>query len=420
MTDVGWLCLDGTNSWGTNTTLGANLIIRQPLLQRFLDIGANVYFFGLREESNVIEGKTYDNLVPIGQLKQNINQLLRDYDKQWKADPKEGSMSKWVVGHAISDALDSLAKDPLPKIDFLFAEYMDNGAAQIAYFSVILIHYAQRNVPIYVRDTERRFRYNSEIRELFDETRETMYSHRLGRYVDEEHLAELNGQIRMVYPFKAEWDDGTDGFYRTPPIYMPIIYDPERELPLVKLKEKKHPVVYIGNDNNRREMLEMWYGSLCHEAFVFGNWRKRRGGEEYVESWKQRNPRIRFADPVPMSVMLPALQRGWTSVVVYPKHYVTLGQLTDRMAELPLAGTIPIAPSELWNAKEWTLKDFIVTSPADMNVSIENIMGFTQRDYDDAVHAVRELLKKNFDADQVFNDLCVALMKDGVKIKELM
>ena len=418
MITLGWVCLDGTNSWETNSSLGANLIIRQPLLQRFLDMGGTVHWYGLREESQEIEGRVYERLIPNPSVKRLVNDVVRDRQKKWQEkSTQEGSMSRWVIGTALDEILKYFEHNPLPKIDFLFAEYMDNGPAQIAYFSAILLHYAKRNVPIYVRDTERRFRYNSELRELFDETRETMYSHRLGRYVYEDKLETLHGQIRMVYPFHAEWDDGTNGFYRTPPVYMPIIYDDRRELPLARLKDKNYPVLYVGNDNNRREMFEHWYGGLEHESYIYGNWRKRRGGEQYVEEWKQRNSKVTFSqDPLPMKIVLHMLQRGFASVVVYPKHYVTLGQITDRMAELAQAGIMPIAPSELWNAKEWTLDQFIVADIQKMNEQIDMIRGLSQSQYDEAVWEVRRLLASQFDADFVFNDLCVALMKDGIKI----
>lgn len=416
MLRVAWLCLDGTNSWSTNSSLGANLIIRQPMLQRFLDLGCTVEWFGLREDTNVIEGKEYPNMHLYPLVKKYVNERLRVRQKEWDSKKKrDGSMSKWVVGHAINDVLDWLDEEPLPKADFLFAEYMDNGPSQIAYFSVILIHYARRNIPIYVRDTERRFRYNSEIQKLFESKRDTIYSHRLGRYVDEEHIESLRGMIRMVYPFDAEWDDGTNGFYRDHPFYMPIVYDPTRELPLLRLSSKSYPVLYIGNDNNRREMLERWYSVLRHKAHIYGNWRRR--DLEYVNSWKEINKKVRFGDaPIPMIEVLPTLQKGWTSVVVYPKHYVTLGQVTDRMAELGLAGTIPIAPVELWNATQWTLPEFIVGDAKQLNRTIQSIMDMKQRQYDEAVMAVRLLLRENFDADYVFNDFCVTLMKDGIRI----
>lgn len=423
MLKVGWLCLDGTNTWKTNSSLGANLIIRQPLLQRFLDIGARVEWYGLKETSNLIEDVEYSNLRPNIQVKDLVNSAFRKYDKEWKAKkPKEqaklGSMSKWICENTIEYALMYLKLHPLPKVDFLFAEYMDNGMGQICYFTTILVYYAMQGVPLYVRDTERRFRYNSEISKVVETPRKTIYEHRLQRYISQDHVNAIRGRIRMVYPYHSEdWDNGTRGFYKTPAAFMPIVYERNRELQLPSVKHRVHPVVYIGNDNNRREMFEMWYGALKQRAFIYGNWRKRAGGDAYVESWKTINPLVTFApDPIPVHLVLGGLQRASCSVVVYPKHYVTLGQITDRMAELAQAGTIAIAPRELWNAEEWALPQFIVRDTDHMNTVIEDILTYDDGTYREAAYEQRKLLREHFNGDLVFNDFVSILQKDGVKV----
>ena len=429
---VGWVSPEGTNTWETVSTVGTSIIIRIPTFRRLLERNHDVIWFGLKKQGHLIEGKD-EGLKPVYRINDYIKEFLREAKKKWDGgkvkNPNGYSMSKWVTTTAIRKSLKVLRAAPPPDIDVLFAEYMDNGMPQIVFFTVLVLHYAARDVPIYVRDTENKFRYVSEYKILSDSVRDNMYSHRLGRYVAEEDIQSLRGKLRMVYAFDAsEWDDGTNGFYRLPPLYFPLMYDPERELIIPLLSDKlTKPVVYIGNDNNRRPMFKKYYGGLkkytartlpadvrgrIRMADVYGNWQRSAPG--FVE---EMNPkRVRFNPPISQELMLRRLSESLCTVFVTKEIYAKCGQVTTRSAEVSLAGTLAVVPRRVPRADEWALSEFIVDDVDGMNKAIQFMTNMSDTAYVEAVYAQRGVIQNYYHADLMFDNLILAFMEDGVRV----
>lgn len=407
--NIGWVSPEGTNDWRTVSTVGTSIVIRVPLFREWVNRGDKIFWYGLKENGHRLEGVEHKSIIPDYEMKRLVRDYLNEAKKAYEDLPKKEkksitSKSKWQTERAIKGMLKTLVDiEPAP-IDVLFMEYMDNGMHQIVFFSVILLWYAQNtDVPIYVRDTENKFRYVSEYKILHDEARDNTYSHRLGRYVPEDLLSILRGRIRMVYAFDAsEWDDGTEGFYRLPPIFFPMVYDPSRELVIPKRKEMKTPVVYIGNDNNRRPMFTRWYGSLRHEAQIYGNWIRRAG--DFVDGFQQ-NPNVNFNEPIKQDVMLERLRRAYSTVFVTKEIYAKCGQVTTRSVEVSLAGTIAVVPTSLPKWETWALSDFVVNSPDGMNNVIEDIMSMSSKQYRDAIMAQRQIVSEHYHTDVVMEML---------------
>jgi len=388
------------------------------MFNRFLWHGDSIEWFGLRKESHLLEGVKYLDIRPHEGTRALVMSSIRDATKLWKAgdvkNPHNLTMSKWISTTAIRHCLKHLERNPLPKIDFLFAEYMDNGMSQIVYFSVLLLYYAKRDIPLYVRDTEHKFRYISELDKLHDTPRDNMYSHRLGRYVAESDIQSLRGKIRMVYAWDNPlWDTGTDGFYKTPSVSLPVIYDPKRELPIQPVDVRKTPVVYIGNDNDRRPMFQTYYGGLKYRAEIYGNWNRRAA--DFVAQMADINPKVRFNDPIPQHLMLPRLAHSLSTVFVTKKIYKAVGQITDRACEVSLAGAVAVTPSEISNAGVWTLPEFIVGGVADMNRAIKSISRLSDKQYASVIKDQRKVISKHYDADFVMSDFIDVLISDGVR-----
>lgn len=421
---LGWLCLDGTNSWETVSTLGTSIDIRLAVFDEILALGSSIHWFGLRKNSHLIRLKEHPRVVPDELLKQLVNDEIRRQNEQWRAisgkkkamklrNPNGYPMSKWVGSRAVTAVLRTLERHPLPEVDAFVAEYMDNGINQIVYFAAAIIHYSSRSIPVYVRDPERRFRYISEFSILHETPRSNMYEHRLERYLAPEHVDVIRGKIRMIYPFHADWDKGTDGFYRGKPIEMSVAYDASREIDIVPLKERI-PVVMVGNDNNRRAFIEEWYGPLKHRANIYGNWKKRDAN--YVKSWKKINKKVRFFPPVPQDRAIETLGRGASSIFHIPQMSIRLGQVTYRVCEVPMAGSINITPHGIQRAEEWTLPDFIVNNPKEVNQKIQELVALSDREFRGLVEAQRELVRQTFEASYVAWDLIEALREDGVEV----
>ena len=417
---LGWVSPEGTNSFSTASTIGTSIVIRPPIFKKFIERGDTVFWFGLKQGSHLFEGEDV-GLVPIYEIKEVVNSHLREAQKEWEFgevnNPNNYSMSKWRTTKAIRGTLKHMRRNMnMPELDVLFAEYMDNGMTQIVFFTCIILYYAQKDTVLYVRDTENKFRYVSEYKIKSDEPRDNMYSHRLGRYVRGRDIETLRGKIRMCYAFKAPWDDGTDGFYRIDhggPLYFPMVYDPERELPL-KFKNKHTPVVYIGNDNNRRPMFEEYYGNIRYNAQIYGNWIRR--ATNFSDEIRKRNKRVYFNPPIAQTEMLPELSRAYSTVFVTKKIYQQCGQVTTRSVEVSLAGTIAIVPDVLPEWDTWALEDFVVSGPSEMNRAIEHVMSLKKNQYRDAIMDQREVVSESFHVDKMFDVLLDQFEIDGVMI----
>lgn len=424
--NLGWLCLDGTNTWSTVSTLGTGINVRLPIIKRLVASNDTISWFGIRKDSHLVEGEKNNRVLPYYEAAQVSGRLLRAAQKEWnenyareswqrRNNPNKFPMSKWVGGRAVEDTLSYWKENKtLPVIDVLVAEYMDTGMGQIAFFSSILAHYAAQNVPIYVWDQERRFRYVSELKRLYADPRPNMYEHRLERYIPHRIIDLLRGKIKMCYPFDAEWDDGTNGYYRLPSFNLSAIYDPARALSLPTRQEKIVPVVMVGNDNRRRPFIEKWYGGLKHKAQIHGNWEKRDAA--YVNSWKEINRRVKFYPPMPQHLLLQTQRTGWATIHHLPQMSIDLGQVTYRVCEAPLAGTIMICPKDITTHERFTLSDFVASSPDHINQLVWDLMDMPMPLYHFALIEQRELVEKNFGADKVISDFLEMLIDDGVDV----
>ena len=415
--NIGWVCIDGTNDWETVSTLGTCIDIRIAFFNRFLKNKRNkIYWFGVKKNSQTLEGKSISNLIPNKTLAA-VRQAFLENRKKWANLPYREKRSvtsptKWLAEHAMDSLWVSVDNGTLemPECDVVVAEYMDTGVHYQVYFAFVLAYYAKRNVPLFVRDPERRFRYTTEFSILHKQPRENMYEHRLGRFVSQETVDLLRGKIRMIYPFKAEWD--VNDFYRETPLEIAVMYDKGRDLPIPDSWEsvKKHPVVMIGNDNNRRPFIEKWYGGLRYPSQIYGNWADR--DIKYAEGFDKISDLVWFNDSVGQDEVLPTLQTGDATIYHLPPNSIRLGQITYRACEAPMAGTVNISPAVIPRADEFTLPEFIVNDVDELNECIENIMYMTNDQYTEAIEAQRNLVYGNFSADKIYNRFIKALRKD--------
>lgn len=423
--NIGWLCLDGTNSWDTVSTTGTDINVRVPLFNRLHDRGDKVIWFGLKPNSHLLEGDDLDFMRPHNEAIEICKVNVRAAQKIWDENNKKRKwqkkhnaegypMSKWVGHAAVTATLATWDKNKnlLPNCDAFIAEYMDTGLGILVLFTSLLVHYARRGTPLYVIDFERRFRYVTELKLLHDEPRGNMYEHRLERYIPHSCIDDLRGKIRMIYPFACDWDDGTNGYYKTPSIDLSVVYDVKRELSLPRLREKLAPIVMVGNDNKRRPFIEKWYGGLKYRADIYGNWAKR--DSTYVESWREINRKVRFHEPVGQHELLQTLRTGYATIYHLPPMSIDLGQITYRVCEASLAGTINISPAEIKNPELYTLPQFVARDPKHLNQMLKGIMSMSEKQYQRVIQEQRKLVSHYFDADYVFDDFIEMLVMDGV------
>lgn len=419
---LGWLSPDGTNDWSTVSSLGTDIEVRIGIFKEFLaDPKNRLVWFGMKKGSGNLEGKSNKHIDSQENYHGLVNKALSDATKLWKAgkvkNPHDYTMSKWISNWAIEYVLHFLEHEPLPKLDAFFAKYMDNGYGQIVYFTCLLIHYARRGTLIYVSDNERRFRYISELKRLAATPRSNMYEHRLERYVPHSFIDELRGKIRMAYAFDASsWDDSTKGYYRGLPIYLPTIYDEDRE---VKLDDnwwarKKIPVITICNDSGRRPMIEKWFGGLEYKSRIYGNWRRK--DPEYVKQFRATHRLVHFIDSIPQDRLLHVQSRSFATIYTLPEMAVKLGQVTYRPAEAPLAGTLMLTPVNMEHAEDFTLPQFIVKSVDELNKMVGILPKLTRKTYRAMVEEERDLVKLHFGRETMYGNLMYAFKQDGVKI----
>jgi hypothetical protein len=420
--NLAWVTLDGTNS--TSSTLGTNTLIRVTLFRQLVRDGHRIHWFGLKAHSHLLDGQEEHQIVPHYDVKKLVQDSIKKYQAIWDSgqySPTEMSMSKWVASNAIEDVLAYLKNyKKMPKVDAVFLEYMDNGFAQIVYFATLLIWFAKQKIPIYVRDTEHRFRYLSELKALHDTPRRNMYEHRLERYILPKHVRAIRGTIRMVYAHDSEWDDLTGGFYRGPTMSIPVVYDETREIPLRRIPpvntKVRAPIIYIGNDNRRRAALEQWFTrAVRHKIYVYGNWKRK--DPKYTSAFEKANPKVKFGDPIPQETLIDQLSRGLTTFYLQPKDYIVLGQITDRVCEAALAGTIMLVPREVKVGRAVTARGYgRVRDVSALRDLLREISGLSNSEYRAVVEQQRKVLRTAFGAEPMYEYFKACLREDGVKI----
>jgi hypothetical protein len=418
--NIGWLSPEGTNSFDSVSTLGTSINPRRYLLKRFLRDGHSVHWFGLKAGGHIFDSPEDEmNIRTYYDIKDQIQWYLKEGRKVWNEgkakNPEDWSMTKWIISRAVRRTIRFMKKLKLPKLDVLFAEYMDNGMGQVTFFSAIVLYYCDMDTVIYVRDTENKFRYITEYRVLYPETRDNMYSHRLERNIPEEYIQKLRGRVRMSYGFRGEWDEGTEGFYKTPPLFLPFTYDDEREVDIDEaVRRKRTPVVYIGNDNNRQKMFREYYGAINYKSHIFGNWGV--SAPDFVNDIILHNPNVVFKTPMQQKGMIERLSRAYSTVFVTKDIYMKCGQVTTRSAEVSQAAVIAVVPNTIPEAERFALDDFIVDGPDDMNDAIDHILGMKRSAYRDAIMDQRKLVKKHYGTGRTYRKMLKQFEEDGANV----
>lgn len=105
------------------------------------------------------------------------------------------------------------------------------------------------------------------------------------------------------------------------------------------------PLVYIGNQYDRDDAFHHYFAPAArhHVHLVAGKWTR-------TQPW----PHITFLGRLPFDQIDGLYRRSLTTVLLLPARYRNAGQMTQRLAEAALAGCLPLTPTNIRDADQFS------------------------------------------------------------------
>lgn len=385
---LGWLSVEGTNSASTCSTLGTNFHLRRGMLEQSWKHGYKVEFFGCKKGGHLWDDKKHPNINDNFAITEIVNSALRRYTRQAEVKNKKigDSKSRWIVSKSIDYVLKNAH---FPRCDVMWVEFMDPGLPSIVLSVAVMIHYARKNVPLFVRDGDIKFRYITSLRPLHDKSRKTMYEERIQRYISDKQLDAIRRKFVLIYAFDTSWAPKDDPFvlgFET----VGCLYDPRNELD-IRFSKKKKRLTYVGNVNGREAACIEFYGNSRWPVHIWGRW-----PDDAMERVGKSSDKITFKGVVSWDKMLPTYNRALATVHITRKDYSKLGSIPERQVEVAQAGTLLLVPSNNTAAERLTLADYVVENAREMNGILKDIGKMSRSHYEDEVSEFRGHLLSQF------------------------
>lgn len=386
---LGWLSVEGTNSASTCSTLGTNFHLRRGMLEQAWKHGYHVEFFGCKRGGYLWDDKPHSKITDNFHITEVVNKALARFTRRAKKKNRRigDSQSRWIVSKSIDYVL---KKADFPKCDIMWVEFMDPGLPSIVLSVAVMIHYAQQNIPLFVRDGDIKFRYISTLKPLHPVKRKTMYEERIQRYISDEQLDAIRRKFIMIYAFDTSWAEPDDPFvlaFET----IGCLYDGNKELS-INFKKKKKRLTYVGNVNGREDACMKFYGNSRWPVHIWGRW-----PQPAIERIREYSDDITFKGIIPWDDMLKTYNRALATVHITRKDYSKLGSIPERQVEVAQAGTLLLVPSNNTAAERLTLAGYIVDDEDQMNKVLRRIGKMSRDEYELEVTAFRGHLLSQFD-----------------------
>ncbi len=387
---LGWVCLEGTNSASTCSTLGTNFHLRRGMFQEAWNHGYVVNFFSCKKDGYLYDDEAHPKINDWYSVTVVVLHALRRYTRIAKAKNKKvgESQSRWIISKSIDYVLKH-AK--FPRCDVVWVDYVDPGFPAIVLSMSVMVHYARRNVPMVLRDPILKFRYLTIIKPIHLNPRKTMYEERIQRYISDEHIEAIRRSFVMGYAFDTSWgEEGGDKFclgFET----LDCLYDPGNELEF-NFEGKRKRLTYVGNVNAREKVMIHYYGAVKkYPIHVWGRW-----PADVIGRVREVNPRIRFKGIVPWEKMDAVYARARVCIHITRDDYARLDLIPERHIEVARAGTLLLSPSSNKASPQMTLDDFVFDDISSMNTMVRKIMRMRSSTYGAALEEFRKHLYDQF------------------------
>ncbi len=334
------------------SALGGSVRTIIPLVEMLTQDGHRVYWYSNRPSTHYTPGDQTKVHTCYSHIRR-IKDIFREAPQN-RTFPGDDNISKtryrcaWTVHHATK-------KVSFPDIDSAWINFMDVGPENIACVSTIALTFLKQGVPVFLFDTDMRFRYRSDYGLTGGSTSKYRFSYE--RFLSPKQADVLQDivilhQCRNVPPSK---------YFSNLETFLPI-YDRRREL-LIR-KSPKRLVTYIGNDYMRRPWMMKWYalGASGPHTYIYGDWLKKapEWTSEYLEPYA-----MHIGDQVPAAKTEKFYNRSVATIHIAPPHYALVGHITSRTREATAAGCAIVTPDEMRDAREFTWRPNMVASPAE-------------------------------------------------------
>lgn len=124
------------------------------------------------------------------------------------------------------------------------------------------------------------------------------------------------------------------------------------------------PLAYVGNQYDRDSAFDTFFApaAAAHRHLVAGKWTS-------TQAW----PHVSFVGRVPFAEVAEIYHRTLATVLLLPDRYARAGQMTQRLAEAVLAGCLPLTPTNIRSAGQFTPARLHVASSADVTTMITQL-----------------------------------------------
>ncbi len=136
-------------------------------------------------------------------------------------------------------------------------------------------------------------------------------------------------------------------------------------------KYRTLPLVYIGNQYDRDDAFDEFFARAAWMVphLVAGNWPRR-----------QRWPHVQYAGRIGFAEVEPLYARSLATVLLLPRRYARVGQMTQRIFESLLAGCLPILPAHTRGASRFVPGELHAADGKELVILVQRlaaIMGTT-------------------------------------------
>lgn len=159
-----------------------------------------------------------------------------------------------------------------------------------------------------------------------------------------------------------------------------------------RMEERTDGAVYVGNDYERRKLMETHLLPLTDimPVTVWGKFDKADAGP-----WKLEWNKVNWAGRVETNRALERISRGKLTVNLIKHTYQKLGQITMRTFESPMAGTLQVGIRENIRIGDFVPRDFISGSTGEALGIAKRVERMTTEEYAHELEIQRKMARRN-------------------------
>lgn len=123
-------------------------------------------------------------------------------------------------------------------------------------------------------------------------------------------------------------------------------------------------LAYVGNQYDRDSAFDTFFApaAAAHRHLVAGKWTS-------IQAW----PHVSFVGRVPFAEVVEIYRRTLATVLLLPDRYARAGQMTQRLVEAVLAGCLPLTPTSIRSAGQFTPARLHVADGADVTTMLTHL-----------------------------------------------